>query len=72
MLLAQAESGAEMSYKHPRCPVCLQQILLTEYRNIRQHLDSLELDTCPGSGLPHYVALTVHQPDGAATVRRAS
>lgn len=53
-------------YQRPRCPVCLQVVLITATRKVRHHRDSRDLDTCPGSGQPHHITITTWHPDGAA------
>lgn len=54
------------SYRRPRCPVCLQVVLISPARKLRHHRDSLDIDTCPGSGHPHHIAIVTWHPDGAA------
>ena len=41
------------------CPVCRQAVKPTLRQNIPAHLDSIREDTCPGTGEPFRIAVTV-------------
>ena len=41
------------------CPVCCQSVKPTLRHNIPAHLDSIRTDTCPGTGEPFRIAVTV-------------
>jgi hypothetical protein len=41
------------------CPVCCQAVKPTLRHNIPAHLDSIRTDTCPGTGEPFRIAVTV-------------
>ena len=41
------------------CPVCRQAVKPTLRQNIPAHLDSIRTDTCPGTGEPFRIAVTV-------------
>ena len=41
------------------CPVCCQAVKPTLRQNIPAHLDSIREDTCPGTGEPFRIAVTV-------------
>ena len=41
------------------CPICRQAVKPTLRKNIPAHLDSIREDTCPGTGEPFRITLTV-------------